>query len=122
MSIIPHIPTYERAELTISFWVFLLKANQDGWRTLMYKGSNSQEMTPTILLWPSDTRLHVRVSTDKAWNDGLDSVGAIPLRKWTQVTVSYSNQLLQLYLDGLLDTQVILQGNLLVNICLKVEY
>lgn len=116
MSTIKHIPTYDTKEFTLSFWVFLLKGNTDGWRTLVYKGSSSQEMTPSILLWPGDTRLHVRVSTDKLWNEGLDSTGAIPLRKWVHIAVSYSDQLLQLYLNGMLDSQVILQGSLKVDL------
>ena len=114
MSIIPHNPIYEKYEFTLTFWVFLLPGNMDGWRTLIYKGESSQEMTPSILLWPKDTRLHVRVSTDKLANEGLDSVSAISLRKWTQITVTYSRQLLQLFINGMLDSQIILQGNLKV--------
>ena len=121
MSIIDHIPTYETSEFTLSFWVFLLQGNLEGWRSIIYKGNSSKELTPNILLWPGDTRLHVRVSTDKVWSESLDSVGAIPLRKWTHVTVAYSNQLLQLFLDGMLDSQVILQGTIMVCFVLKVS-
>jgi len=116
MSIIEHIAAYEKSEFTLSFSVFLLPSNLDGWRSLVYKGSSSTEMTPAILLWPKDTRLHVRVSTDKLQNEGLDSVGAIPLKKWTQITITYSGQLLQLYINGMLDSQVILQGTIIVRI------
>jgi len=114
-SIIEHIPAYESAEFTVSFAVFLLPSSIDGWKSLVYKGNSSHEMTPAIMLWPRDTRLHVRVSTEKLQNEGLDSVGAIPLKKWTQITITYSGQLLQLYINGMLDSQVILQGNIIIN-------
>lgn len=113
-SIIEHIQAYEAAEFTVSFSVFLLPSTIDGWKSLIYKGNSAQEMTPAIMLWPKDTRLHVRVSTEKLQNEGLDSIGAIPLKKWTQITITYSGKLLQLYINGLLDSQVILQGNIIV--------
>lgn len=48
-------------------------------------------MTPTIMLWPKERRLHVRVSTDANSNEGLDSKSTIPLRRWTHVSVVMSN-------------------------------
>lgn len=115
MSIIKHIPAYESREFTVTFWIFLLPGNMEGIRTILHKGSRPQEMTPTIQLWPKDdTRLHVRTSTDELSNDGLDSNSYLPMRKWTHVTVSYSNELLQLYIDGLLDSQTILHGHIKV--------
>jgi Concanavalin A-like lectin/glucanases superfamily len=114
MSQINHTKAYETREFTVSFWIFLLNGNMDGWRTIITKGEDSQQLTPTIQLWPKDTRLHVRASTDELWNDGLDSLSTLQMRKWTHIAVSYSNELLQLYINGLLDQQVILKGHIKV--------
>lgn len=62
------------------------------------------------MLWPKERRLHVRVSTDANSNEGLDSKSTIPLRRWTHVTVVMSNQLIHLYINSILDNQVILKG------------
>jgi hypothetical protein len=91
-----------------------MNGNMEGYRTIISKGSTSQELTPSIFLWPKETRLHVRASTDELWNDGLDSQSYLQLRKWTHIAVSYSNELLQLYIDGWLDTQTILRGHIKV--------
>ena len=66
------------------------------------------------MLWPGDTRLHVRASTEALWNDGLDSLANIPYKRWTHIAVSYSQELLQLYINGMLDTQTILKGGIKV--------
>ena len=72
-------------------------------------------MTPSILLWPKERRLHVRASTQFSWNEGLDSTAVIKLRRWTHVAVVGSGQLLQLFINGVLDSQVILKGPIKYN-------
>ena len=49
--------------MTVSLWAFITKDSTGDWRTIFHKGSSSQELTPTILLWPKERRLHVRAST-----------------------------------------------------------
>ena len=48
-------------------------------------------MTPTILLWPKERRLHIRVSTEVSNNEGLDSKAVIPLRRWTYLAIIFTN-------------------------------
>ena len=100
--------------MTISFWIFLLKDSTGSWRTILHKGNSARDLTPTIMLWPKERRLHVRLSTDQNPNEGLDSKSIIPMRRWTHITVSFSLQLLHLYVNGILDNQVILKGSVLV--------
>lgn len=100
--------------MTICFWIFLLKDSTGSWRTILHKGDTSKDLTPTIMLWPKERRLHVRVSTDQNANEGLDSKSVIPLKRWTHLTISFSSQLLHLYINGMIDNEVILKGSILV--------
>jgi len=109
------IPAYDSNEFTLSFWIFLIQGQEDGFRTIISKGSNSQELTPSIYLWPDLTRLHVRVSSDVNWNEGLDSNSYLQYQRWTYVAVTYSHGLVQLYIDGMLDNQAIVNGGIRVN-------
>ncbi|OMJ96090.1 hypothetical protein SteCoe_262 [Stentor coeruleus] len=113
--LIPHSSSYDVNELSVVFWVFLTQDSTGDWRSIFHKGSTSQELTPTVLLWPKERRLHVRASTQFSWNEGLDSVAILRLRRWYMITIVGSGQLLQLYLNGLLDSQVILRGPLKFN-------
>jgi hypothetical protein len=72
---IAHIAAYEAPQLTIAFWLFLISepGEQGAWKTLLEKGDSPQQLTPSIMLWPNDNRLHVRVSTDFDWNENIDS-------------------------------------------------
>lgn len=110
MATIPHVGYYESSEFTITFWIYLTKDSTGTWRTILHKGQTSKEMTPTVMLWPKERRLHVRASTDYFWNEGLDSTGLILLRRWTHIGIIASGQLLQLYINGISDSQTILKA------------
>ena len=96
-------------------WLFVSEDSTDDWRAVFHKGSTSQELTLTGLLWPKERRLHIRASTQFSWNEGLDSASVLRLRRWYHLTVVGTGQLLQLYLNGILDSQVILRGPLKFN-------
>ncbi|CAG9327612.1 unnamed protein product [Blepharisma stoltei] len=113
--VIPHISYYEISEFSVMFWIFLTKDSTGAWRTIFHKGQNSNELTPTVLLWPKERRLHARVSTDYNWNEGVDSTAIINMRKWAHISLVGSGQLLQLYINGYLDNQIILHGNIQYN-------
>ncbi|EAS03837.2 concanavalin A-like lectin/glucanase family protein (macronuclear) [Tetrahymena thermophila SB210] len=110
---IKHIPQYNTEDFSLSFWIFLIQDNNTGgWKTILHKGSTSQELTPSIILWPNSRRFHIRVSTDNNWNEDFDSNGLLPIRRWTQITLTMSTQLVQFYINGILDNQLILKGQL----------
>lgn len=104
MGTIPHSNVFETDDISVSFWIFLLKDSIGGYRTIIHKGSNSHELTPTIMLWPNERRLHILTNTDAYWNENLDSKGLVQLRRWTHITAIFSNQLLELYINGMVDT------------------
>jgi hypothetical protein len=112
---IPHSSYYESDEFSISFFFYLSEDSTGDWRTVFHKGSSSQEMTPSVFLWPKERRLHVRASTQFSWNEGLDSTAVIKLRRWTHLAVVGSGQLLQLFVNGILDSQVILKAPIKYN-------
>jgi hypothetical protein len=114
-SVIENIHAYETNEFTIQFWIYLLSDSVGVWRTILHKGDTLTELTPTIQLWPDSNRLHVRVSTQASWNEGLDSFASLPMGRWTHVAVVVTNQLLQLYVNGQLDTQTVLEGPVVIN-------
>ena len=101
--------------ISLTFWLYLLEDSTDNWRTIITKGNNIQELTPTIMLWPKERRLHVRVSTDMFWNEGIESRGIIGLKQWTFISVVISGQMMQLYINGNLDSQMILKGKVIGN-------
>jgi len=114
-STINNIEAYNSNEFTLSFWIYLLQDSVGVWRTIIHKGNKYTETTPTVQLWPNENRLHVRVSTDTNWNDGIDSNGALMMGRWSHVAVIVTNQLIQLFLNGQLDNQAILESPVALN-------
>jgi hypothetical protein len=115
MTINNHVDFTESSDMSLSFWIYLLEDSTGNWRTLIHKGDSIQELTPTIMFWPKERRLHVRVSTEIFWNEGLESRALINMKQWVFVTVIASGQMLQLYINGNLDNQVILRGKVKFN-------
>ena len=115
MTIENHQDFSENSELSITFWLYLLEDSTGNWRTLIHKGESIQDLTPSIMFWPKERRLHVRVSTEVFWNEGLESKALINMRSWVYVSVVISGQMIQLYLNGNLDSQTILKGKAKVN-------
>jgi hypothetical protein len=115
MTIDNHPAFIEASDLTITFWIYLLEDSTGNWRTILQKGDSEDEITPTIMFWPKQRKLHVRVSTEVLWNEGLESKAIINMKQWTHVTVVISGQIIQLYINGNLDNQIILKGKVKVN-------
>lgn len=113
---IPHHEQFlDMAGLTITFWIYLLEDSTGNWRTIMHKGENYKQLTPTIMLWPNERKLHVRASTQMYWNEGIESKGTLNLKSWTHISIIFSGQMMQLYINGQLDNQAILQGQIIFN-------
>ncbi len=115
MKIPNHKAFIETSDITLSFWIYLLEDSTGNWRTILNKGSDIKELTPTVMLWPKERRLHIRVGTEVFWNEGLESKGMINMKCWTHIAVVISGQMIQLYINGGLDNQIILKGKIKMN-------
>eukprot|EP00747_Dinoflagellata_sp_TGD_P184776 gnl/TRDRNA2_/TRDRNA2_40729_c0_seq1.p1 gnl/TRDRNA2_/TRDRNA2_40729_c0~~gnl/TRDRNA2_/TRDRNA2_40729_c0_seq1.p1 ORF type:complete len:390 (+),score=74.86 gnl/TRDRNA2_/TRDRNA2_40729_c0_seq1:106-1275(+) len=101
----------ETPAFTVAFWFYLQEDSVGSWRTLVHKGNGPDQLTPAVLLWPDERRLHVRVSTRADVNQGsLDGTGLIPLRRWTHVAVGCTGSVLRLYVNGIKDGETILEA------------
>ena len=103
------------ADFSILFWMNLLQDATGTWRTVMEKGDNATTRTPSIFLWNMDNRLSYRVTTTTNWNSGGDSVGTMPVGKWTHVAIIKAGLDLSLYLNGVLDSRVTLPAPVVHN-------
>jgi len=98
-------------DLTVSFWVYLLSDVVGKFRTLIYRG-DEEGATPHISLWPEIRRIHLRASTGvdpithAKTHITLDSHSAVLIGRWTHIAfVVQGTRLVQLYVNGVLDTQ-----------------
>ncbi|CEM34073.1 unnamed protein product [Vitrella brassicaformis CCMP3155] len=107
-TVVASSPSLNVGTLTVSFWIYLLNGPTGQYRYVVSKGHGDFEVTPTVLLQESSNKLRVRVSTNINPNEGLDSQGGIPMRRWTHVAVSLSKGVMRLFIDGMLDSEVIL--------------
>lgn len=115
MTIDNHLDFLETSDISISMWVYLLEDSTGNWRTILHKGENIQDLTPTIMLWPKERRLHIRIGTEIFWNEGLESKALLSMKQWVHLAVVISGQMIQLYINGNLDNQVILKGKVKMN-------
>jgi hypothetical protein len=115
MTIDNHPDFQEASDISITFWAYLLEDSTGNWRTMLHKGNEIEEITPSIMLWPKERRLHVRVGTLVFWNEGLESKAVLNLKQWVHIAVIISGQMMQLYINGNLDNQVILKGKVKMN-------
>ena len=83
--VVPHSPLLASNDLTVSFWMYLLEDSTSSHRTILRKAASREDMTPAIMLLPSDRRLHVRIGLSlggvarrsRSWSP---TIGTRPLR------------------------------------------
>ena len=105
----------QNADFSLAMWVKLEQGYTGYYRSIFHKGNSSSARTPSLFLRPDSDRIHFRVSTTGDWNQGGDTVGALPLHTWTHVAVAKSGLHLRLYLDGVLDSDVLLPPSVIHN-------
>eukprot|EP00298_Acanthocystis_sp_HF-20_P007546 c17118_g1_i1.p1 GENE.c17118_g1_i1~~c17118_g1_i1.p1 ORF type:complete len:353 (+),score=144.82 c17118_g1_i1:60-1118(+) len=114
--VIPHSPSYDGLrKMTVSFWIYLLTDATDSWRVLFRKGDTEKDLTPTLLLFPDSRKVHARIATTDSKKNGIDSVTAIPLRRWTHVALSLNSNVIAIYINGVKDNEVNLSGEVILN-------
>ncbi|KFH05208.1 concanavalin A-like lectin/glucanase family protein [Toxoplasma gondii VAND] len=77
--------------------------------------STDASQTPTILLYPKTRKLSIRVTTTDSTSEGIPSLGALPLRRWTHIAVTASESRLKLFVNGVKDNEIALRGVVVSN-------
>lgn len=102
-------------DFSLSFWIRPDNSGAGAWRGVVFKGNESGAQstfrrTPGIWLLPSENRIHFRISTAADINEGGNSAALLPTGSWTHVAYVKSGRRLRLYLNGLLDQEVVLRS------------
>jgi len=114
--VVPNTPEMNNVrQLTVGFWIYLTSDSTDAWRVLFRKGDAQTDLTPTLLLFPDSRKLHVRLTTSDPSKNGLDSVTAVPLRRWTHIAVVLNYNVISLYINGIQDSQGMVTGQVVLN-------
>ena len=104
-----HIGAFESSDMTLAFWVYLLQDATGQFRYLIQKG-DANEFTPTLSLWDKNNRLHLKVTTESGTVESLDSSARLSVGRWSHVAVVIQGSLVQLYVNGIMDAQLISGG------------
>ncbi len=116
---VPHSPELalgkDNADFSVALWVFLRGTFAGSFRTLLHKGDAIAARTPSLFLRPDSNRIHYRVSTPYDWNQGGESVAAVPLNTWTHLALVKSGTSLRLYFNGVLDSQAEIPAGVIAN-------
>lgn len=101
---------FESNGFSVALWLYLLEDSVGAWRTIFHKGETAGQMLPALLFLPDERRLHARVSRSSELGEGiLESSGLLPLRRWTHITMTYTGNVLRLYVNGLKDGEAIIE-------------
>lgn len=87
-----------------SFWI-QPKKTFPRWSSILHKGKSDRERGPAVFFHPRSSRLHVRVSTERSWNEGCDSKISLALKEWSHVFVQFRPHLAEVYVNGKLNNQ-----------------
>lgn len=104
-------------ELSVAFWLRVEGPPTGRDRSILLKGASPSAATFALWLRAADNRLAFQTSTDANPAIGGVSSAELPLNVWTHVAyvIRTSGSRLELYFDGIRDTQVALTGNVLSN-------
>jgi hypothetical protein len=105
----------DNADFTVAFWMYLTGDKNGRWRAIMHKGNSDQERTFDLILEENSNHIYYRISTNDNWDIGGSSKKEILVNSWTHVAYVKKGKELQLFLNGILDSSVRFEGNVLPN-------
>jgi Tc toxin complex TcA C-terminal TcB-binding domain/Concanavalin A-like lectin/glucanases superfamily len=103
----------EGKDFSVAFWIYLRQGPTGKFRSIMHKGSDDRERTFALWMHPTDNRIHYVISTDRTefvWGELGYSNRQIALKTWTHICYVKTRDRLKLYINGILDGYVPLQG------------
>jgi hypothetical protein len=111
---INHIGEFESNDITVTFWLFLLQDYTGTFRYILQKG-DSRQFTPTLALWDKNNKLHLKVTTEDGITESLDSTAVMKMHRWTHISIVIQGKLLQMYVNGIMDSQLIAGSSISFN-------
>jgi hypothetical protein len=103
-------------DFSLSFWIWPEDVGAGAWRGVLFKGNETRpqskwDRTPSIWLHPNENRVHFRISTSAGSDEGGVSAARLPVEAWTHIAYVKTGRRLRLYLNGLLDKEVVLPSS-----------
>jgi len=94
--------SFSSLDWSVSLWIFLLPYPMDSFISVLHKGDKENPIL-SVLIWPSTPRIRVKFGTTS-----VDTISAITVGRWTQITIVKEGGIGSVYVNGLLDSQIIL--------------
>ncbi|MCD5380896.1 LamG domain-containing protein, partial [Candidatus Gracilibacteria bacterium] len=104
----------DNKDFALTFWMKLEESHTGSWRRIIQKG-NGQKRTFAMWMRPNDNRIHYRISTTGAWNDGGDSIQSVSVDSWTHIAYVKVGDKLKLFINGIEDSEDTLNGDTVSN-------
>ncbi|CRG94443.1 conserved Plasmodium protein, unknown function [Plasmodium gallinaceum] len=108
---VPSGETLKTTQFTIVFWIYLLERSTSHFRNIISQIDNKEEKI-AILLHPHTTKISVRIMGKDNSNEGLSSIGHIPLRRWTNIAITLNEKQVEIYVNGVFDNSVFLKSKI----------
>lgn len=115
----------ENNEFTYSCWFFIetfdYKKTQT--KTIFYKGdAESKEYFPGVFLMPYTNNIKIVLSQEQDITKGVKrgknssiSIKSVPIKKWNNLIITMSKSTMSVYLNGYLEDDMTLKGNIKPN-------
>ena len=103
------------SNFSVAFWLRLDGGPTGRWESVLQKGQTDQDRTFSIWRRPDNNRLAFRISSSTTFNGGADTATELPVGAWTHVAYVKRGDQLQLFLNGSLDAQHTIAGNVVYN-------
>ncbi|SBT75563.1 conserved Plasmodium protein, unknown function [Plasmodium ovale] len=109
---VPAGDSLKSEQFTIVFWIYLLERPTSHFRNIISQIDEGEENI-AILLHPHVSKVSVRVIGEDKSNEGLSSIGYIPLRRWTNIAITLSSKNIKIYINGVYDNSVNLKSKVI---------
>ncbi|SBT70480.1 conserved Plasmodium protein, unknown function [Plasmodium malariae] len=103
------VPAGDALKTVQVFWIYLLERSTSYFRNVISQIDKGEEKI-AVLLHPHITKLSVRVTGENNSNEGLSSMGYIPLRRWTNIAIRLNEEEIEIYINGVYDNSVNLKN------------
>jgi hypothetical protein len=109
-------------EFTWSFWIYINELSNDTqkYQHIFNKGDNTYNATtnissvnngPGVYLGPGNNNLHIVMDTvDGTDSNNVIDIDNIPIRKWVHVAIRMQNLIMDVYVNGVVSSRLILQN------------